>query len=134
MFKNHPYQYVYYNNVISPKPNLKYFSKDYWGVSNKQLIDYVVSKELNKNIYYDFFGSNFYLSLKLLDDETQKKFILDRNNNFNNNYYYLFYNYNYPKYDLPFKMKIFDKDVEKVKEIIIDNVLINGVYKIKKNN
>ena len=36
--------------------------------------------EKSDEIYYDFLGSNFYLSLKIFDTAIQKKFILDRNN------------------------------------------------------
>ena len=73
--KNHPYQNVFYSDLFGPKPNLRFFSKDYWGLSNKQLIEYLVKFEKSNEIYYDFLGTNFYLSLKIFDTATQNKFI-----------------------------------------------------------
>tara|TARA_B100001564_G_scaffold299653_1_gene266212 strand:- start:3980 stop:5623 length:1644 start_codon:yes stop_codon:yes gene_type:complete len=131
--KNHPYQNVFYNNFFGPKPNLSFFSKDYYGLSNKQLIQYLVKFEKSDEIYYDFLGSNFYLSLKMFDSATQNKFKLDRNNKDNDQFYYLFYNNNYPNDEIIFNEKTLDKKVEAVKEIKIDDVVINGVYKIYKN-
>lgn len=131
--KNHPYQNVFYNDFFGPKPNLSFFSKDYYGLSNKQLIQYLVKFEKSDEIYYDFLGSNFYLSLKMFDSATQNKFKLDRNNKDNDQFYYLFYNNNYPNDEIIFNEKTLDKKVEAVKEIKIDDVVINGVYKIYKN-
>ena len=131
--KNHPYQNVFYNDLFGPQPNLKFFSKDYWGLSNKQLIHYLVKFEKSDEIYYDFLGSNFYLSLKIFDTAIQKKFILDRNNKKNEEYYYLFYNNNYPNDAITFNEKTLNKKIEIVKEVIVDDIVINGVYKIYKN-
>ena len=131
--KNHPYQNVFYNDFFGPKPNLSFFSKDYYGLSNKQLIQYLVKFEKSDEIYYDFLGSNFYLSLKMFDSATQNKFKLDRNNKDNDQFYYLFYNNNYPNDEIIFNEKTLDKKVEAVKEIKIYDVVINGVYKIYKN-
>ena len=131
--KNHPHQNVFYNDLFGPKPNLNFFSKDYYGLSNKQLIQYLIKFEKSEEIYYDFLGSNFYLSLKIFDSATQNKFVLDRNNINNNEYYYLFYNNNYPNDQIAFNEKILNKKVETVKEVVIDAVVINGVYKVYKN-
>ena len=45
-YKYHPYQYVYFNLIFKDKFNNN-FDKDYWGLSNKNALEYIL--ENNKN-------------------------------------------------------------------------------------
>jgi hypothetical protein len=126
MFKNHPYQNLYFNNFL---PNaIEKFEKDYHGLSNKQLVENLLLNKIKKNeiIYFDYVGSNFPASLKIFDLNDQKRFInIDKNNNIKK--YYLFLN-NSNLSDRRLK-NYNDKFIEK---IMINNTYINGVILIQK--
>jgi hypothetical protein len=67
---NHPYQYVYFNEIgrIFAAGN---FEKDYWQVSGKQALEYILSIE-----QYDIaLARKSYSSLLILDRENRKRFI-----------------------------------------------------------
>ena len=71
MIKIHPYQYVYFN-FLGGKEIEKNFEADYWGVSIKQAIEYIISNN-NKNIYKIYPASNIDLNLsKLIFSNSQK--------------------------------------------------------------
>ncbi len=125
-FNNHPYQYTYFNNIFFNKKTINYFERDYWGVSNKDLIDHVAEIDKSEKIYYQFNyeGSNFYLSLNGLSKIDKDRFINTRKMNKTSKYYYLFYN---NVQNIPPK---FLNKYKVIKEIKVDGVVINAVYKI----
>ena len=47
--KNHPNQYLYFNH-INKKYLIKNFDLDWWGISHKESIDYILSNDNNKKI------------------------------------------------------------------------------------
>ena len=61
---NHPHQYLYFNNLFSFK-SIKYFEKDYWGLSNKKLIEEILKIDQSPKIYYKNYNSNFDASLDI---------------------------------------------------------------------
>jgi len=127
-FKYHPFQHSYFNKVFYERPN-EIFESDYWGVSNKYLIDKVISLEKSKKIFYKFESSNFKLSLDILENEKKNRFI-EYSNLDETNYYYLFVLKRFKTFD----RKIFEnlrRENEVISEVIINNTVINGVYKIK---
>jgi hypothetical protein len=126
MFKNHPYQNLYFNNFL---PNaIEKFEKDYHGLSNKQLIENLLLNKIKKEeiIYFDYIGSNFPSSLKILDLNDQKKFMyIGKNSNIKK--YYLFLNdSNLSGRD---KKNYKSKFIEKIE---LYDTYINGVMLIKK--
>lgn len=126
---NHPYQYIYFNNFFSNKKLINYFERDYWGLSNKDLIEYINKTQKDGKIYYKFNydGSNFYLSLKRLNKIDRDKFINFSKMPKDQKYYYYFYNnVNNQSFNT-------NKKFEKIKEIKLYNEVINGVYKIYLN-
>lgn len=126
--KNHPYQYLYFNNFVN-KP-LKFFEKDFWGLSNKQLLDYVSTLEKDK-IYYDFIGSNFKSSIKFQNEKNKNKYIYIKDTSDKIDEYYVFVN---NRFIDPKKIKLLRNSKNFIREIIIDNTYINGVYKVSLNN
>lgn len=62
ILKNHPYQYVYFNSIVSKNFN-KYFDMDYWGLSNFQSLRYILEKNKNKEIIYVYLLGNGDLNL-----------------------------------------------------------------------
>ena len=45
IYKNHPYQYVYFN--LFSKDKIDLFDKDYWGLSNKNSLEYIIKNSEN---------------------------------------------------------------------------------------
>ena len=43
MIKNHPYQYVYFNNIVKKNFDKK-FTMDYWGLSNVEAINFILKE------------------------------------------------------------------------------------------
>lgn len=71
MIRIHPFQYAYFN-FLAGKETEKNFEADYWGVSNKQALEYIISND-NKNIYKIYPASNIDLYLsKLIFSDFQK--------------------------------------------------------------
>ena len=89
-FKNHPYQYLYFNNLFSLK-SIKYFEKDYWGLSNKNLIEEIIKIDRSSEIYYKSFNSNFDASLNIFPQSISSKF-KKIDDNKNEDRYYIFIN------------------------------------------
>ena len=127
-YNNHPLQHSYFNKLLFKNPN-ELFVSDYWGISNKQLIEKVLKKEKSEKIYYKFEASNFRLSLDIFTDSEKRRF-MEYSNQENVKYYYLFILKRFKN----FNSKIFEKlgnENEIIHEIIINKSIINGVYKIK---
>ena len=126
--KNHPYQYLYFNNFVN-KP-LKYFEKDFWGLSNKQLLEHVNTLEKNK-IYYDFIGSNIKSSIKFQNEKDKDRYIYIEDTTDKFEEYYVFVNNRFIDSN---KIKLLRSSKNFIKEIIVDNTYINGVYKVSINH
>ena len=48
MYKNHPFQYVYFNSFFKNNFN-KYFDMDYWGLSNYHALRYILKNNKDKS-------------------------------------------------------------------------------------
>lgn len=126
---NNPYQYLYFNKLIIGKNSIEMFEKDYWGISNKQLIEHINTIEKNK-IKIKYQGSNLKTSLLILSEKDKKKFeIINKENLLDK--HYVFVNNRFLS-----RKEINDLIVEKkfIKKIIFNNVFINGVYIENENN
>ena len=71
---NNPFQYLYFNNLLLGKNPILLFEKDYWGISNKQALEFLNKVENNK-IAVTSHGSNLKTSLLILNPEDQKIFL-----------------------------------------------------------
>ena len=130
--KNHPHQYVYFNNLIYKKKLISFFDKDYWGLSNKQLIDFLVENYEDEKIYYDHINSsNIYLSLNNLKEIDRKRFIKIENMPKDTKYYFYFFNNaNQAPFEKQKKIMLLNNKNEIVKDIVVDGSSINTLYKI----
>ena len=83
----HPHQNVYFNLFAGKNPE-KNFEADYWGLSNKQAIEFILENE-NRNINKIYPASNMNLSvstlifselqknkIKIVDKQTEADFII----------------------------------------------------------
>jgi len=128
LIKLHPYQNVYFNYVVEKKAN-RLFEIDYWGLANREAINYIINTEdLKKNISIrtaSFTPLSY--SKKILKENDTAKFQFDGTTNLNQDY--VFTNYHYEK-DPKFLKKYFiPKDYKKVFTIKRGNIIINEIYK-----
>ena len=120
---NHPHQYLYFNNLFSFK-SIKYFEKDYWGLSNKKLIEEILKIDQSPKIYYKNYNSNFDASLDIFPRDISNKFN-KINESENINRYYIFINNRF--FDET-KIQSLIKETKIIKEFYFNNSFINGVY------
>ena len=123
--KNHPYQFVYFNPIFNnlTKNN---FDLDYWGISNRSVLEkvFLINKKENFKVSTISF-TNLNDSLRLIEPEIRKKIRI-------------VYDLNQADYIIDNHMKKwsstpgeenFKKDFSIVYNLIIDGNLINTVYK-----
>jgi len=73
MFKNHPYQFVYFNKFAG-KSVANYFELDYWGNSNRSALTFISKNDNRNNIkVYVFSNSPYHFSLLLMNKEDQNR-------------------------------------------------------------
>ena len=136
--KNHPHQYIYYNNLYSNKTAL-YFEKDYWGVSDKTLIDKLIQIKPEGKIYFDYQGSNFNLSMQIMDQKNKDRFIyVGKNLNYQGPIYSdgkmtykgEYYIFVLNRWDN--SLEYHSRNSKKIFEVEIDGIPVNGLYKVRK--
>ena len=135
MIKNHPYQFVYFNTFAGKNVN-KNFELDYWGTSNKNLLDYLIENEPKENIkIYIFSDSPYYFSLPMINakDRERINFVktLDEADYLVSNHYYSFGNRKNETDNPILLANKLKKKYKLFKEIKVDNLPINSIYKIK---
>ena len=67
---------VIYKNIIEKlfkNPNIQFFEKDYWAISNKQVLDEFLKRTNENKIVYNYIGSSLPLSIQFLDEKHKKK-------------------------------------------------------------
>ncbi len=124
-YKNHPYQFVYFNPVFKELTKNK-FDLDYWGISNKSILQkiFILNDKKSFKVTTNSF-TNLNDSLKLFNPKLRKKINV-------------VYNLNQADYVIDNHMKkwgstpgeeTLKKDFSIVYNLIIDGNIINTVYK-----
>ena len=127
MFKNHPYQYVYFNKFAGDYPS-KFFELDYWGTSNKDTLEFIADFDKESIIkIYDFSNSPYYLSLQLMDKIDRQRFEFVKNVS---NADYLVTNHYYQENNPNILNNELKKKYKLIKEFKVDKLIINSIYKI----
>ncbi len=125
MYKNHPHQYVYFN-ILAGKNFNKNFEMDYFGISNKSILEYVAASEKENVKLFNLSTTDLNLSKQILNEEDKQKIQivgnLDDADYITNNFR------DWNGKTKPYKFKI-PKNFLKIHEIVVDNVPINIVYK-----
>jgi len=125
MYKNHPFQYIYFNLLAGKNFNEK-FEMDYFGISNKSVLEYIIGKEGKKVKIYNLSTTDLNLSKKILKKDMREKIIIVDNANDAD---YITNNYR----DWRGKIKptefIIPKNFKIIHEIKVDDVSINSIYK-----
>lgn len=129
-YKNHPFQNNYFNKLFYDKPNTL-FESDYWGISNKYLIDEMLKYKKEGKIYYRYETSNFKLSLDILDKKTKERFI-EYDDTSQTKEYFLFILKRFKNFDEKTFQNLRENN-KIISEVQVDGVIINGLYKIELN-
>jgi hypothetical protein len=126
MYKNHPYQYVYFNSFVNNNFN-KYFDMDYWGLTNYHSLEYILDKDKKDLVYVGIIGNgDLNLSKSFLTNEQKKRVVITSNVKRAD---YLIENYArwdgvvHQKSDLYVK-----KNFKKFFEIEVNKISINTIY------
>ena len=125
MFGYHPHQNVYFNFLAGKKIHEK-FENDYWGLSNKQALEFLL-ENVNKNIITVGSAGPISLenSMKILNYEDRQRFIIKPNNEADfiiDNYRNWFGDYKKKRYKIP-------NNFEKYKDISKKGRIIISIYK-----
>ena len=125
MYKNHPFQNIYFNLLAGKNFNEK-FEMDYFGTSNKKALEYIAGKENKKVKIYSLSTTDLNLSKKIIYKTMREKIDITYNIDDAN---YIVNNYRdwsgttYPtNFKTPENFKI-------LYEIKVDDVSINTIYK-----
>ena len=127
-YKNHPYQYVYYNELINNKI-IKNYELDYWGVSNLEILRKIleISGFADTKIF-NYSDTPYEYSLSMIKKSQRKKLIFT---NKIENAEYIVTNHIYQSKRPHIKDTYLINNFELVYEINVDNVNINSIYKKK---
>ena len=125
-FKHHPYQYVFFNPLFKnlAKNN---FDLDYWGLSNKDALEYIIendSKDVIKVSKISF--TSLENSLLIM-----KKKKVDRIMIVNDlkNADYVTDNYRKKGWGKVENIELLETKFVKIHDIIVNNIIINTIYK-----
>ena len=127
----HPYQNIYFNNFFNKNAHEK-FEVDYWGLTGKKFLEYILILEKNKNLIK--IGTASFLPLerstKLLSEKDRKKISIVGQNFQDADYLYTNFisevdKNSDDKYKIPYNFT-------KIDEFILNNTIVYQVF--KKNN
>ena len=127
MIKNHPYQFLYFNNLAGNNITNN-FDLDYWGTSNKSALTYITThdKRDKLNIYVSS-ASPYHFSLLLMDRNNRKRLHFVENINKAD---FLVTNHYYQRGNPTVINNKLKKKFELFYEFKVDDIIINSIYKI----
>ena len=121
MFKYHPHQNVYFNFLVGKNVHEK-FENDYWGLSNKQAFEFLLSNHTKDLILVGSAGPILLEnSKKILNYEDRQRLVIKPNNEADyiiDNYRNWFGDYKKKRYKIPNNFKKY-KDISRRGRIII---------------
>ena len=126
--RHHPHQYVFFNPLYK-KFTLYKFELDYWGLSNRSALEFILKDSKKENIKVAAVSWTSLENSLLIMNKNQRKRIeiiydVKRAD-------YVIDNYRKKKVRSPYK-KIINNEFEKIHDLIIDKQIINSIFK-KKN-
>jgi len=110
MIRSHPYEQVYFNNIISHKDEYlrKNFEFDYWGSSTKQGYDYILAHDNRPEIKVSYSHEPLYNNYLMLTEEEKKRIQLVEGGN---DYDYYITNFRGHAQDFDFPATVFNAKV-----------------------
>ena len=128
MYKNHPFQYVYFNTFAGKNFNEKY-EMDYMGISNKNVLEYIIKDKKALVKVFNLGTTDLNLSKHILEKGLREKILIVGNikeaDYITNNYRDWNGETKPNKFNYPANFKILN-------EIKVDGVAINTIYKKNK--
>ena len=125
MIKDHPHQNVYFNFIPGKNIQTK-FELDYWGLSNKQALEYILKND-NKNVIK--IGSASPISIEnskqILSTLERDRIVISKNSKSDyiiDNYVNWYGKYKKKRHEIP-------NDFEIYKEIFVSGKRIISIYK-----
>ena len=128
MFINHPHQNVYFNLFAMNKFN-KNFEMDYWGISNKNALEYIAKNSKNEVNVYNLNTSDLSLSKKILNKNDRD--LINVIYNINKADYIINSFRDWNGFTKP-QNYLAPTNFEILYEIKVDGVAINSIYKKNK--
>ncbi len=126
MYNNHPYQFLYFNKLATNKPQ-NLFELDYWGVSNRSVLNYIIENNKTKISKIYVYSKSPYALSTLLDKENREKVKFVKNLNeadfLVTNHYYQIGNPIEINNELKSRYKL-------LKEFNLDGMTFNSIYKV----
>ena len=126
IYKNHPYQYVFYNSFIK-KENIRNYELDYWGVSNLDILKTLpLIQSSNEYKIFIFSSSPYEKSLNMIPKKDHYKYkFVDKIENAE----FILTNHFYQNKDPKIMEKFLNSNYDLIYEIRSNNVRINSIYK-----
>ena len=127
MYKNHPFQSLYFNQLAKKKFNEK-FEMDYFGISNKAALEYIAKHDNKKIKISSLSTTDLNLSKRIVEKNLREK--IDISDNIDDADYIV---NNYRDWRGKIEPKDFNipKNFEIFHEIKVDSISINTIYKKK---
>ena len=124
IIKNHPHQYVYFNETINKKNLENKFDLDYWGLSYKENFEYILNNDKKEKIkIFNLSHNKLFYALLAIDENSRERFIVV---DYINDADYIFNNFYMKKLDYIAETL---QNFKLVNEILVDNFSINSLYK-----
>ena len=125
MINNHPYQNVYFNVLAGKKVQTK-FELDYWGLSNKQALEYILENDIKDVIRIGSAGPiSLENSKQILNPFDKNRISISENIKSDyiiDNYINWYGKYKKSRHELPNNFKLY-------KEIFVSGKRIISIYK-----
>ena len=127
MFKNHPFQYVYFN-FLTGKNVSENFELDYWGLSNMRTLSYILkNNDKNEINIFVLSVSPYNFSTYMLNEEDKKRIKFVESIKEAD---YLVTNHYYQKGEPDTIKNNLNNTYKLIKEFKVDNITINSIYKV----
>jgi len=127
MIKDHPHQNVYFNFLAGKNVQTK-FELDYWGLSNKQALEYILKNDNKNEIKIGSAGPiSIENSKQILSFSKKNRITISENSKSDyiiDNYINWYGKYKKKRHEIPNNFKIY-------KEIIVSGKRIISIYKRK---
>ena len=125
MVRTHPYQYAYFN-FLAGKNVERNFEVDYWGLSNKQALEYILKNDSKSVIKIGSAGSiSLDNSKQILSSLEKNRIVISKNLESDyiiDNYINWYGAYKKKRHEIPNNFKIY-------KEIFVSGKRIISIYK-----
>lgn len=124
MIRNHPFQHLYFNGLMTLLSSHKSFERDYWGLTDVKGLEFILANDFRNRLTIRSLGvTSIQQAIELLEPQDRKRMILDPSN-FESDYILT----NYRFFDGS-KFKKPDNDYAVFYEIVIDGSPVLTIYR-----